>query len=93
MRKLKLMTIVGTRPEIIKLSEVIKKCDIYFDHVLVDIFSGSWLKKSRFLSGCCRRQSGSDYGKYYFSIIRINDKGNAGCSTYFRGHKFNFVSH
>ena len=35
MRKLKLMTIVGTRPEIIKLSEVIKKCDIYFDHVLV----------------------------------------------------------
>ncbi|RIX45872.1 UDP-N-acetylglucosamine 2-epimerase (non-hydrolyzing) [Paenibacillus nanensis] len=35
MRKLKLMTIVGTRPEIIKLSEVIKKCDIYFDHKLV----------------------------------------------------------
>lgn len=29
------MTIVGTRPEIIKLSEVIKKCDKYFDHVLV----------------------------------------------------------
>lgn len=35
MKKLKLITIVGTRPEIIKLSEVIKKCDIYFDHVLV----------------------------------------------------------
>ena len=35
MKKLKLMTIVGTRPEIIKLSEVIKKCDIYFDHILV----------------------------------------------------------
>lgn len=35
MKKLKLMTIVGTRPEIIKLSEVIKKCDKYFDHVLV----------------------------------------------------------
>ncbi|MBT9151692.1 MAG: UDP-2,3-diacetamido-2,3-dideoxy-D-glucuronate 2-epimerase [candidate division WS2 bacterium] len=35
MRKLKLMTIVGTRPEIIKLSEVIKKCDKYFDHTLV----------------------------------------------------------
>lgn len=29
------MTIVGTRPEIIKLSEIIKKCDKYFDHVLV----------------------------------------------------------
>ena len=35
MSKLKLMTIVGTRPEIIRLSEVIKKCDKYFDHTLV----------------------------------------------------------
>ncbi len=35
MSKLKLMTIVGTRPEIIKMSEIIKKCDVYFEHVLV----------------------------------------------------------
>ena len=35
MSKLKLMTIVGTRPEIIRLSEVIKKCDTYFDQILV----------------------------------------------------------
>ncbi|OMD60015.1 UDP-N-acetylglucosamine 2-epimerase [Paenibacillus odorifer] len=35
MKKLKLMTIMGTRPEIIKLSEVIKKSDKYFDHILV----------------------------------------------------------
>lgn len=35
MAKLKLMTIVGTRPEIIRLSEVIKKCDKYFDQILV----------------------------------------------------------
>lgn len=35
MKKLKLMTIVGTRPEIIRLSEIIKKCDIYFDQILV----------------------------------------------------------
>jgi len=35
MDKLKLMTIVGTRPELIKMSEIIKKCDRYFDHVLV----------------------------------------------------------
>lgn len=35
MQKLKLMTIVGTRPEVIRLSEVIKKCDRYFDHYLV----------------------------------------------------------
>lgn len=35
MNKLKLMTIVGTRPEIIKMSEIIKKCDRYFEHLLV----------------------------------------------------------
>lgn len=35
MKKLKVMTIVGTRPEIIRLSEVIKACDKYFNHVLV----------------------------------------------------------
>lgn len=35
MDKLKVMTIVGTRPEIIRLSEVIKACDKYFDHILV----------------------------------------------------------
>lgn len=35
MKKLRLMTIVGTRPEIIKLSEIIKKSDIYFEHILV----------------------------------------------------------
>lgn len=29
------MTIVGTRPEIIRLSEVIKACDRYFNHILV----------------------------------------------------------
>lgn len=32
---MKVMTIVGTRPEIIRLSEVIKACDRYFDHILV----------------------------------------------------------
>lgn len=35
MSRLKLMTIIGTRPEIIRLSEVIKKCDKYFDQILV----------------------------------------------------------
>ena len=35
MRKLKLMTVIGTRPEIIRLSQIIKKCDRYFDQVLV----------------------------------------------------------
>lgn len=35
MNRLKLMTILGTRPEIIKMSEIVKKSDKYFDHILV----------------------------------------------------------
>lgn len=35
MNKLKLMTIVGTRPEIIRLSSTILKCDLYFEQTLV----------------------------------------------------------
>ena len=37
MSKLKLMTIIGTRPEIIRLAAVIKRCDRYFDQILVHI--------------------------------------------------------
>lgn len=35
MKKLKVMTIVGTRPELIRLAEIIKKADRYFDHIFV----------------------------------------------------------
>ena len=35
MHKLKVMVVMGTRPEIIKLSSVIKKCDTYFDLKIV----------------------------------------------------------
>lgn len=35
MSRLKLATIIGTRPEIIRLSAVMKKADEYFDHVLI----------------------------------------------------------
>ncbi|MEO5757997.1 MAG: UDP-N-acetylglucosamine 2-epimerase (non-hydrolyzing) [Mesorhizobium sp.] len=35
MKKLKVMTVVGTRPEIIRLSRVMAKLDIHCDHVLV----------------------------------------------------------
>ena len=35
MNKLKVMTILGTRPEIIRLSACIRACDRYFDHLLV----------------------------------------------------------
>jgi UDP-N-acetylglucosamine 2-epimerase (non-hydrolysing) len=35
MKKIKVMTVVGTRPEIIRLSRVLSKLDLYTDHILV----------------------------------------------------------
>jgi UDP-N-acetylglucosamine 2-epimerase (non-hydrolysing) len=35
MKKLKVVTVVGTRPEIIRLSRVLPKLDKYFDHILI----------------------------------------------------------
>lgn len=35
MRRLKVMTIVGTRPEVIRLSRTIAKLDLYCEHILV----------------------------------------------------------
>lgn len=35
MKKIKITTIVGTRPEIIRMSEIIKKFDIFFTHRLI----------------------------------------------------------
>ena len=35
LKKLKLITVIGTRPEIIRLAEIIKLADECFDHVLV----------------------------------------------------------
>ena len=35
MNKLKVVTVLGTRPEIIRLSVIIKKFDQFFDHTLV----------------------------------------------------------
>ena len=35
MKKLKVMTVVGTRPEIIRLSRVLARLDEHCDHVLV----------------------------------------------------------
>ncbi|SEG42537.1 UDP-N-acetylglucosamine 2-epimerase (non-hydrolysing) [Halpernia humi] len=35
MKKLKVATVLGTRPEIIRLAECIKLCDQFFDHILI----------------------------------------------------------
>ncbi len=74
MRKLKVMTILGTRPEIIRLSETIKACDRYFDHVLVhtgqnydprlnDIFfQDLGLRQPDYYLGCVGKDLGETMG-------------------------------
>lgn len=75
--KIKVMTILGTRPEIIRLSKVIEKCDKYFDHVLVhtgqnydyelnDIFFKELnIRKPDYFLNCV----GSDLGETMGNII------------------------
>lgn len=77
MSRLKLMTIIGTRPEIIRLSVVIKKCDRYFDQILVHtgqnydyelnqvFFDDPGSSGAGLLSGCRRRGPGRDDRQYY----------------------------
>ena len=35
MKKLKIITVVGTRPELIRLSRIIPKLDKYCEHILI----------------------------------------------------------
>jgi UDP-N-acetylglucosamine 2-epimerase len=74
MSKLKIMTILGTRPEIIRLSEVIKACDKEFDHILVHtgqnyayelneiFFQELGLKKPDYYLNCVGKNLGETMG-------------------------------
>jgi UDP-N-acetyl-L-fucosamine synthase len=77
MEKLKLMTIVGTRPEIIRLSAVIKCADKYFDHILVHTGQNyDYTLNQVFFEDLCLRSPdyyldsvGSDLGETMGNII------------------------
>lgn len=87
MSKIKLMTIVGTRPEIIKMSCIIKKCDRYFNHILVHtgqnydyslnevFFSDLGLRKPDYYLGVVGENLGQTMGnviaKSYELMLRI----------------------
>lgn len=74
---MKVMTILGTRPEIIRLSSCIKACDKYFEHVLVHtgqnwdfnlneiFFENLELRKPDYFLNCV----GDDLGKTIGNII------------------------
>lgn len=66
MNKLKIMTIVGTRPEIIRLSRVMSKLDKYCEHIIVhtgqnydyelnEIFFRDLDVKTNVFLKCCRK--------------------------------------
>ncbi len=88
MQKLKLMTIVGTRPEIIKLSEIIKKCDKYFEHILVHtgqnydytlnevFFEELGLRKPDFYLGVVGENLGQTMGNVLAKSYEIMTKEN-----------------
>jgi len=77
-KKLRLMSILGTRPEIIRLSAVIKRCDKYFDHILTHtgqnwdytlnkiFFEDLNLREPDYYLDCAGAHLGENHGKYYF---------------------------
>ena len=86
MGKLKLMTIIGTRPEIIRLSATIKCCDRYFEQILVHtgqnydytLFlhrgGGDFLRRYREAKGWSRQQL-ADHAKVSRTSIRCWESG------------------
>lgn len=76
-KKMKVMTILGTRPEIIRLCETIKACDKYFNHILVHtgqnydyelnevFFNDLELRKPDYFLSC----AGSNLGESMGNII------------------------
>ncbi len=81
--KLKVMTILGTRPEIIRLSETIKKCDKYFNHILVHtgqnydyelneiFFNELGLKKPDYYLDCAGKNLGETIGNIISKTYEI----------------------
>ena len=80
MKKLKVVTIIGTRPEIIRLSCVIRKFNQYFDHVLVHtgqnydfelnevFFSDLQIKKPDYYLDAAEKTASQTIGKIIISI-------------------------
>jgi UDP-N-acetylglucosamine 2-epimerase (non-hydrolysing) len=68
-KKLKIITVVGTRPEIIRLSRILNCFDKNFDHILINtnqnydytlnkiFFEDLRLKKPKYLLNCSRKNN------------------------------------
>ena len=86
MSKLKVMTIVGTRPEIIRLSRIISKLQKYTDHILVHtgqnydyelneiFFRDLEIRKPDFYLDASDKNANQTIGKILISIDELLEK-------------------
>ena len=78
--KIKVMTVVGTRPEVIRLSEILKKLDDYCHHILVHtgqnydyelnqiFFDQLKLRKPDYYLGAARETSSKTIGNIIIEV-------------------------
>lgn len=88
MKKLKLMTVVGTRPEIIRLSRVMSVCDKYFEHILVHtgqnydyelneiFFTDLGIRKPDYFLNAAGSTGAETIGKVIISVDQILEQVN-----------------
>jgi len=88
MKKIKVITILGTRPEIIRLAETIKKCDKYFNHILVHtgqnydyelneiFFKELGLRKPDYYLNCAGKDLGETMGNVIAKSYELIKKEN-----------------
>ena len=88
MKKLKIMTVIGTRPEIIRLSRIIAKLDVYCNHVLVHtgqnfdfelnevFFKDMSIRSPDYFLGAASETSAQTIGNVIISVDELLEKEN-----------------
>ena len=86
MKKMKIMSIVGTRPEIIRLSRVLAKLDEFCDHVLVHtgqnydfelneiFFQELGIRKPDFFLDCAGKNAAETIGQVIMAVDQVLEK-------------------
>lgn len=86
MNKLKVMTVVGTRPEIIRLARVMNKLDLYCEHIIVHsgqnydyelneiFFTDLGIRKPDYFLGAAGKNAAETIGKIIISVDEVLEK-------------------
>lgn len=86
MKKLKVMTVVGTRPELIRLSVIIRKLDEFCDHILVHtgqnydfelnevFFSDLGIRKPNYFLNVAGASSAETIGNVIIAVDKVLDE-------------------